>query len=87
MTIMFRNSKWDGMSFFIIYDQDYVGWYFRKSLQTVELKTVLEMYDMLADCPDWHLWSKVVSGVWRSLFTCDDVCSDTLEINGLDSCG
>ena len=25
--------------------------------------------------PDWHLGSTAVSGVWRSLITCGDVCS------------
>ena len=29
------------------------------------------------------LIGKVVSEVWRSLITCGDVCSDTLEIHGL----
>ena len=28
-----------------------------------------------------------MSGVWRSLVTCGDVCSDTLEIHGLNPCG
>ena len=37
--------------------------------------------ELLADGPDWHLGSKIVSGVWRSLVTCD-----TLEIHGLNSC-
>ena len=45
------------------------------------------MTDFLADGPGWHLGTKVVSGVWRSLITCGDVCSDTLELRGFDSCG
>ena len=45
------------------------------------------MTEFLADGPDWPLGSKAVSGVWRSLVTYGDVCSDTLEIQGLDSCG
>ena len=32
--------------------------------------------EFLADGPEWHLGSKAVSGVWRSLTTCGDVCSD-----------
>ena len=43
--------------------------------------------NFLADGPDWHLGSKVVSGVWPSLITCGDVCSDASEFQGLDSCG
>ena len=42
---------------------------------------------LLADGPDWHLGSKVVSGVWHAFITSGDVCSDTLEIHGFDSCG
>ena len=38
--------------------------------------------EYLAGGLDWHLGSKVVSGVWRSLVTC--VCSDTLEIHGFN---
>ena len=38
--------------------------------------------EFLADGPDWHLGSKVVSGVRRR----GDVCSDTLEIHGLNPC-
>ena len=45
------------------------------------------MTDFLADGPGWHLGTKVVCGVWRSLITCGDVCSDTLELCGFDSCG
>ena len=45
------------------------------------------MNEFLADGLDWHLGSKVVSGVWRSLVTCGDVCSDTLDIHGLNLCG
>ena len=41
--------------------------------------------EFLADGPDWHLWSW--TGVWRSLVTCGDVCSDTLEIQRFNSCG
>ena len=43
--------------------------------------------EYLADGPNWHLGSKVVSGVGRSLITGGDVCSDTLEIHGLNFCG
>ena len=28
-----------------------------------------------------------MSGVWRSLVTCGDVCSDVTEVHGLNSCG
>ena len=38
------------------------------------------MTEFLADGPDWHLGSKVVSSVWRSLITCGDVCSDVTEV-------
>ena len=41
----------------------------------------------LAGGPEWHLGSKVVSGVWRSLVTCSAVCSVTLEIQGLNPPG
>ena len=44
------------------------------------------MTGFLADGPDWHLGSKAVSGVWFTLVTCGDVCSDTLEIHGLSPC-
>ena len=36
--------------------------------------------NFLADGPDWHLWSW--AGVWLSLITCGDVCSDKLELHG-----
>ena len=38
--------------------------------------------EFLAAGPDWHLESKVVSGVWRSLVTCGGIRSVTLEIQG-----
>ena len=41
--------------------------------------------EFLADGPDWHLRSK--AGVRLSLITCGDVCSDTLQLHGFDSCG
>ena len=41
--------------------------------------------EFVADSPDWHLWSW--AGVWPPLITCGDVCSDTLEIHGCNSCG
>ena len=37
----------------------------------------------MADGPDWHLRSKIVSGFWRSLVTYGDVSPVTLEIQGL----
>ena len=43
------------------------------------------MTEFLADGLDCHLGSK--AGVWLSLITCGDVCSDTLEPQGFDSCG
>ena len=36
---------------------------------------------------NWHLGTKAVSGVWRSLVTCGDVCSDVTEVHGLNPCG
>ena len=45
----------------------------------------LGMTEFLADCPDWHLWSW--TGVWLSLITCGDVCSDTLGLHGFNSFG
>ena len=35
--------------------------------------------------PDWHLWSW--TGVWLQHITCGDVCSDTQETRGYNSCG
>ena len=43
------------------------------------------MTEFLADGPDGHLWSW--TGVWFSLITGCDVCSDKLELQGFDSCG
>ena len=43
--------------------------------------------EFLADGPDWHLVSGVVSGFRRSLVTCGDVCSVTSEIQGLNPPG
>ena len=40
------------------------------------------MTELLADGPDWHLWSW--TGVWFSLITCGDVCSDILELHGFN---
>ena len=41
--------------------------------------------EFLADGPDWHLWSW--TGVWLSLITSGNFCSDTLELHGFNSCG
>ena len=42
------------------------------------------MTEFVADGPDWHFGSKVVSSVWRSLVTGGDICSVTLETQGLN---
>ena len=42
--------------------------------------SLLRSNEFLADGPDWHLGSKVVSGFWCSLVICGDVSSVTLEI-------
>ena len=49
------------------------------------LSPSLGVTEFLADGPDWHLWSW--AGVWFSLITCGDACSDTLETQRFASCG
>ena len=42
---------------------------------------------MFSLCSHGILGVVFTSGVWRSLVTCGDECSDTLEIHGLNPCG
>ena len=37
--------------------------------------------------PHWHLGSEAVFGVWRSLITCGDVCSDVTEVHAFSQDG
>ena len=48
-----------------------------------DLKSLTWSDWFLADGPDWHLWSW--TGVWLSLIACGDVCSDAIEVQGVDS--